>query len=239
MPKPKLGPNGTGKTPLSVQNFEYREVRRSTVRTDPKNPRSISPLARKRLKAKIEKVGCVEPLIWNEKLGILCGGHQRLSIMDEINHYPPADYTVKLAVVSWSAKQHAEMEIFLNNPGAQGQFERDPFLALIKGSGLKLDDIGFSKVDLEFTFGELPDIDSIFTPTKAATKPAADAIADIKDRKKTVRKQNTAAEPEQDADYMIAVCWNSQKEKSAWAQAHGLTPEIKMMSADEFFAALE
>ena len=243
-PSPNPSPGSGIKTAL--QKFTYREIPRSEILLDPENPRSISPLARKRLKAKIQEVGCVEPLVWNEKAGMLVGGHQRISIMDELEGYPDKvkDYTVAVAVVRLTERQHRALSIFLNNSGAQGQFERDPFFALLQ-KGVSLDDIGYSKVDLEFEFGDLssvPGIDSMFAPVKKAAEPVAQklaGLADIKDRKKKVREQNAAVEPEQDADYYLMVCWNNRDEKVKWLASHGQPEGLKMMSAEEFMVLVK
>ena len=66
------------------QSFVVEEVGRELLKNAPYNPRRITDDARARLKAKIEKVGLVTPLVWNRRTGNLVGGHQRLSILDEL-----------------------------------------------------------------------------------------------------------------------------------------------------------
>ena len=75
--------NGSSRKKTEHQKFEYVEVPRNELKLAPYNPRKIDPYARKLLKDKLEKVGCVEALVWNRKTGNLISGHQRLSILDE------------------------------------------------------------------------------------------------------------------------------------------------------------
>lgn len=223
-----------------LQKFEYREIKRSTIKTADYNPRSISRLARKRLKKKIDEVGCVEPLVWNEVTGRLVGGHQRLAIIDQAEGWPENDYTIGVAVVRLKAKQEKALNIFLNNAGAQGQFEGESFVELVKEAKLSLEDIGFSKVDLELEFGELPDMDSIFGGDRSSADSTAERLRKIKDRKKQARRETahteTGPSPTEDADYYLLIAFNSYKDKAKWMKERGIDENQKVLSAEEFFS---
>ena len=96
------------------------------------NPRKIDPYARKLLKDKLEKVGCVEALVWNRKTGNLISGHQRLSILDELEG--KADYVVGVTVVNVSEKREKELNVFLNNASAQGRFDEKLLADVLMGA---------------------------------------------------------------------------------------------------------
>src|SRR5262249_55021523 len=100
------------------QRFEVREVNRSQIRGAEYNPRKITTYARELLRKKIEEVGLVEPLIWNEVTGNLVGGHQRISILDELEQRD--DYTLSVSVIRVPLNTEKELNVFLNNRFAQG-----------------------------------------------------------------------------------------------------------------------
>ena len=66
------------------QKFESQDIGREQIQNAPYNPRYIDTAARNKLKEKIKKVGLVETLVWNKQTGNLVSGHQRLSILDEL-----------------------------------------------------------------------------------------------------------------------------------------------------------
>ena len=39
-----------------------------------------------KLKRSIEEFGYVEPIIWNNRTGLVVGGHQRLKVMKDLGH---------------------------------------------------------------------------------------------------------------------------------------------------------
>ena len=70
-----------------VQQAEVRQVMRSQITLAAYNPRKITPEARKLLKDNLKRVGLLGGIVWNEDTGNLVSGHQRVSVMDEINRY--------------------------------------------------------------------------------------------------------------------------------------------------------
>ena len=72
--------------------MEIRKVPISLLNAAPYNPRKdLQPgdPEYQKIARSIEKYGCVEPIIWNEKTGNVIGGHQRLKVLAvtcRINH---------------------------------------------------------------------------------------------------------------------------------------------------------
>lgn len=65
--------------------MEIRKVPISLLNAAPYNPRKdLQPgdLEYQKIARSIEKYGCVEPIIWNEKTGNVIGGHQTDAVMD-------------------------------------------------------------------------------------------------------------------------------------------------------------
>ena len=64
--------------------MEIRKVPISLLNAAPYNPRKdLQPgdPEYQKIARSIEKYGCVEPIIWNEKTGNGLGGHQRLKVL--------------------------------------------------------------------------------------------------------------------------------------------------------------
>jgi ParB-like chromosome segregation protein Spo0J len=72
----------------------------------------------RKLKRSVEAFGLVEPLVWNERTGRLVGGHQRLSILQELGqtHIP-------VSVVQLSEAEEKALNVLLNNPEAQSRYD--------------------------------------------------------------------------------------------------------------------
>lgn len=100
---------------------EVRDIHRSQIKNAEYNPRVISDEARHRLGEGIKRFGLVSTLTWNKRSGNLCGGHQRLSVLDA--YYGTDDYSVRCTVVDLDEKAEKELNVLLNNQEAQGQFE--------------------------------------------------------------------------------------------------------------------
>src|SRR5690606_28999715 len=111
------------------------EINRSEINLASYNPRKISDNARKLLKANIKRLGVMGGIVWNERTGNLVGGHQKLSILDELQKYDPQtkenDYLIRVEKVSLDDKEEKEQNIFLNNKNAQGEFDKDILKDLI------------------------------------------------------------------------------------------------------------
>ena len=120
----------------------------------PYNPRKIDKYARKLLRDELQKVGCVEALVWNQTTGNLVSGHQRLDILDELEG--GRDYLVGVTVVQVSEKRERELNVFLNNYAAQGRFDEQLLADLLRTSELSLSDVGLTEVDLELRGSGLP-----------------------------------------------------------------------------------
>jgi len=80
-----------------------------------------------RLARGIREFDCVEPLVWNQRTGYLVGGHQRLKILRE-----RGDREVSVSVVDLSPERERALNILLNNPSAQGDWDYDKLAELIK-----------------------------------------------------------------------------------------------------------
>lgn len=138
-----------------LQQFEYGKIKRSQIKFADYNPRLIDERNQKKLIKAIRKHGLIEPLVWNKRTGILVGGHQRLTAADKI--YRKKDYEVPVAIIDVDVKTEKELNVQLNNPSMQGDWDLDELLKL--SDDVSFADMGFDKSDIDFMFDGDVDFD--------------------------------------------------------------------------------
>ncbi|EKY02125.1 hypothetical protein HMPREF9134_00511 [Porphyromonas catoniae F0037] len=148
----------------AIKQAPAREVMRSQINFASYNPRKLSEDARKRLKANLKRIGLAGGIVWNEATGNLVSGHQRLSILDEIQKFNPDtkdnDYPIRVEVLRLTEKEEKEQNIFMNSSTAQGEFDSDLLAAMLPD--IDIDLAGLDSSDISIMMAEAPtfDIDS-------------------------------------------------------------------------------
>jgi len=130
------------------QRFQTQEIARDAIKNAPYNPRRISGDARERLKAKIEGVGLVNTLVWNRRTGNLVSGHQRLSILDELEGGKA--YSLTVSVIDVEEKTERELNVFLNNASSQGEWDALALSKLAEEFAKDIAGLGFAPGELDF-----------------------------------------------------------------------------------------
>lgn len=88
------------------------EVPRSTIKFAEYNPRTLSEEEKANIKRGIKKFGLVGGLVVNKRTGMtVVSGHQRLTVMDEINGYPEKDYGIRVDLIDVDEKTEKELNI--------------------------------------------------------------------------------------------------------------------------------
>lgn len=198
--------------PSKHQRFEMRVIDRRDIKLADYNPRTISKDARQRIKSTLKEVGLIQPLIWNQRTGTLVSGHQRLSILDEMERYTPdgeRSYTLEVAAVDLDEKQERRMNVFLNNQSAMGEFDLDALNALRLEFDFDAGDLGFSADDIDVLFQvEIPpELDDT-----AEASRAKNTLAAIKEERKAAKED--LAEEQGIGYYFTVVCGSvEQKER--------------------------
>ena len=152
-----------------VVQAEVRQVMRSQITLAAYNPRKITPEARKLLKDNLKRVGLLGGIVWNEDTGNLVSGHQRVSVMDEINRYDPEtnehDYPITVSVVHFDEKTEKEQNLFANNRNAQGEFDDDMLRTML--TGIDYSYAGFDDFDLQLLgLGDTQEVIDAYSDTK-------------------------------------------------------------------------
>nr|DAU87016.1 MAG TPA: ParB protein [Caudoviricetes sp.] len=238
---------------------ESVELLRSQINLHEKNPRSISTENRKALKRGIKKFGMVGGMVVNKRTGYtLVSGHQRLSVMDELQKYNPKtkenDYIIRVDLIDVEEKEEKELLILLNNPSAQGEWNYDILRELIpdidyKDAGLTEQDLDIIGVDFHFQTEEeniiADELDTLMEPVReerqaeVAQKQAerAEKVAHLKQVKEEVKQAATKAAANMDAYLMLSFdTWDA---KAEFCEKFGFNPDEKFLKGEIFSEKIE
>lgn len=194
------------------EKFKSSEVHRSQLKNAPYNPRVITEKARARLKKNIQKVGLVEPPVWNRRTGNIVGGHQRVSVLDLLEG--TQDYKLTVSEVDLDEKTEKEQNVFLNNGEAQGGWDLEKLGALYKDDKLDFEATGFDTADIYQMFGDTPLIDR--PEELAAVADRVRAARDAYDQ--TVGKMSDR----DDIHFYLVVVFQSHADRLLLTEAMGL-----------------
>lgn len=133
------------------QSYDTETISRDMIKNAPYNPRIMDEKAKKRLRQNIAKHGLVAALTWNKRTGNLVGGHQRLEQLDALEKNK--DYELTVCVVDVDEREEAALNVQLNNPSMQGEWDLDKLAMMAEDFDLDLSaDMGFTESDIDFMF---------------------------------------------------------------------------------------
>ena len=234
---------------------ESVELKRSAINLAAYNPRLISDEARKNLKRGIKKYGLVGGIIANKQTGMtLVSGHQRLSVMDELNKYPADDYILRVDIIDVDSTKEKELNILLNNPNAMGSWDMDALAELIpdidyKAAGLTEEDLSLIGCDFLFQTEEesnladsLNDVMVPIQEMKASDKAErqlekSEKVAHMKDLKKQVREDS--AKKAQDMEAYVMLSFSTYEAKTTFMQRFGYDKDEKFITGEIFSEIIE
>lgn len=133
------------------QVYDTETISRDMIKNAPYNPRIMDKKAKDRLRKNIAKHGLVAALTWNKRTGNLVGGHQRLEQLDALEK--SKDYDLTVCVVDVDEREEAALNVQLNNPSMQGEWDLDKLANMTEEFDLDLsEDLGFTESDIDFMF---------------------------------------------------------------------------------------
>lgn len=234
---------------------ESVELNRSAIHLASYNPRKLSEESRKTLKRGIKKFGLVGGIVVNKRTGLtVVSGHQRLSVMDELQKFPENDYKIRVDVIDVDEKQEKELNILLNNPAAQGSWDYDALARLVPDIDYKdagLTDADLNMIGCDFLLqteeenslaGALEEMMQPVTEQKEAEKAArqlerAEKVAHMKDVKQQVKE--AAQKQAQDMDAYVMLSFDTFEAKAAFCERFGYDPYMKFIKGEQFDSICE
>lgn len=231
MPKPSSNvANGSGSVAPTTESspaltkfesWKPAAISRTAIRNAPYNPRQISEGAKHRLRDAISRVGLVQPIVWNRRTGNIVGGHQRISQLDALEGRK--DYLITVAEVDVDDLRERELNVLLNNPETQGDWDLDSLKELLSVDGIDLANTGFGAADVMQLFGEAPKQGASETD-----KELLDSLAKVKD---SYKKLEAATAAKDETEFYAVVVFRSEAERSEFCQSLGL-PDNRYVNGD-------
>ncbi|MEN6636080.1 MAG: ParB N-terminal domain-containing protein, partial [Clostridiaceae bacterium] len=132
--------------------FTTAEISRRDLKGAQYNPRRIDDKAKERLREGINRVGMVQPVVWNKRTGNIVGGHQRIEQLDALEGND--EYSLTVAVVDVDETREKELNILLNNPQAQGDWDLERLKKLLEDEEIDLKSTGFDPAEVFKLFGD-------------------------------------------------------------------------------------
>ena len=216
---------------MKHKSSESITIQRSEINLADYNPRKLSDAARKQLKANIKRLGIMGGIVWNEATGNLVSGHQRISILDEINGYPKNDYAITVEKVDLSDKEEKEQNIFLNSKSVQGEFDSDLMANIITD----IDPIlaGLDEYDLTMLSLETPSIDFTDIMKKAEMLSPPTAPQSKEEIKAKKEKYSSEVDDRWEGEPTVTLSFDSFQNKAEFMEALGKDLYDKIIKGEE------
>lgn len=234
------------------QNYVIENWDRTEIKNAPYNPRIISDEAYKKLKSIIKdsKFGLLAPLTVNRRTGYLVGGHQRLSVLDDLHKGKP--YSITVSVVDFDERDERQANIFLNNTSAQGKWDTDLLSEIqLEYNFDMIGELGFEKYDIDFMFPEMGglsmtpeqvNVENFIDETEAERKEEVEARKQAtKELRKEINEKNKQKDEDGSGwydikdDYHLTLVFPTTKEKQEFMKKYGMKNDIKFVKTDDFF----
>lgn len=210
------------------QNFTVETIHRSQIKNADYNPRIMDKEAKKRLKKNLKENGLVSALTWNRRTGNLCGGHQRIEQLDALEKNQ--DYTLDVCVVDVDEKQEAKLNVLLNNPSMQGDWDIDKLAMMTEEFGISFDDMGFSKLDVDFMF----DGDDRFT--EMFETPEAEEVKKGLEEVKAARQASKERMQEKNSiNFYSVIVFEDEKQKAEFYRKINTPLSEEYITADKVY----
>lgn len=187
-------------------------IDRGSIRNAPYNPRQIDRESAQRLRDSLSQHGLVDLPIWNKRTGNLVGGHQRISQLDALEG--SKDYELMVNVIDVDEREEAQLNVKLNNPDMQGDWDFDKLADMAGEFDLSFDDMGFSELSVDMMF----DGDDRFSALldNDDVNGAMSDMGEIKAARERIREDSA----EKDSiNYYVTVVFHDEARKKRFMQA--------------------
>ena len=230
---------------------ESVELNRSAIHFADYNPRKLSDESRKTLKRGIKKFGLVGGIVVNKRTGLtVVSGHQRLSVMDELQKFPDNDYYIRVDVIDVNEQQEKELNILMNNPNAQGTWDFDALARIVpdidwKNAGLTDADLNMIGVDYLLQTEEESSIADALSDMMAPVneqKEADKAAKQLERAEKVAHKQQVKEKAQRQAENMdayVMLSFDTYEAKAAFCERFGYEPDMKFIKGEVFDEQVE
>jgi hypothetical protein len=222
------------------QKFVAERVHRSKIKNAPYNPRQIDDHARKKLSNNLKKKGLLDSLVWNKRTGNLVGGHQRLSILDDLST-TGEDYVLDFSVVDLSEKEEKEQNLFFNNPSAQGTYDVDKLGKMIVEDKVDYQKAGFDDMDMQLMFEDTDYAVTMFDDDQAPKSVQEDleALGEIQRMKRERKEHRERDKDANDPEFYAVVVFPDREAQGRFMERVGGSRNDRYVDGVRLHTSLE
>ena len=210
------------------QNFTFATISRADIKNAEYNPRIMDKEAKKRLKKTLAENGLVSALTWNKRTGNLVGGHQRLEQLDALERNK--DYSLDVCVVDVDERQEAKLNVILNNPSTQGEWDLDKLAFITEAFDVGFDEMGFTKLDVDFMF----DGDERFTEMFETTE-AQEVKTGLEEVKAARAAGKERMQEKNNINFYCVVVFEDEAQKAAFYKKISVPLSEEYLTADKVY----
>ena len=187
-------------------------IAHSLLKNAPYNPRQIERDDAERLRKSLKEHGLVDLPIWNRRTGNLVGGHQRISQLDSLEG--SKDYELMVNVIDVDEREEAQLNVKLNNPDLQGDWDFQKLADMAGEFDLDFDDMGFSDMSVDMMF----DGDDRFSALldNDEVNGAMSDMAEIKEARQRIRDDS---EEKDGINYFATIVFDTEERKKRFMQS--------------------
>ena len=190
------------------QNYDTEIITRDMIKNADYNPRLMDEEAKKRLRKNIAKHGLVSALTWNKRTGNLVGGHQRLEQLDALEK--SKNYELTVCVVDVDEREEAALNVQLNNPSMQGDWDYDKLAMMAEEFDLDMkEDMGFTELDVDLMFEGDDRFSQLFE-----NKEVEDLKGAVQEVKNTKAASLERMKEKDSIDWYVVIVFDNQDKKN-------------------------
>ena len=215
------------------QYYETETISRGDIKNAPYNPRLMDEDAKKRLRANIAKHGLVSALTWNKRTGNLVGGHQRLEQLDALEKNK--DYDLTVCVVDVDEREEAALNVQLNNPSLQGDWDMDKLANMAQDFNLDMqEDLGFTQTDIDFLFEGDDRFSELFeNPEREETRDKLNKVKDARAAGKDMMKDKASP------SFYVTVVFENEDARDQFMRDISMPVYEKYITEDQLLRVLK
>lgn len=208
------------------QKFEFGTINRSQIKNADYNPRIMDKESKKRLKKNLQDNGLVSAITWNKRTGNIVGGHMRVEQLDTLEKNK--DYSLDVCIVDVDERTEAKLNVILNNPSQQGDWDLGKLAEMTEEFGIDFDDMGFSKLDVDFMY----DGDERFT--EMFETPEAEAVKQGLEEVKAARQAgNERMQDKNNINFYSVIVFEDEKAKAEFYRKISVPLSEEYITADK------
>lgn len=215
------------------QKFKIETISRSDIKNADYNPRIMDKEAKKRLKAGLKKHGLVSTLTWNKRTGNLVGGHQRLEQLDALERNK--DYTLDVCVIDVDEQEEAILNVQLNNPSMQGDWDLDALADMTEQFDIDFDDMGFTKLDVDFMYDGDEKFTQLFeTPEAQEVKQGLEEVKQGLEEVKAARQAGKERmQDKNNINFYSIIVFEDEKQRTDFYKKISTPPSEEYLTVDK------